>query len=187
MTMNSHQIRHLPAEAMKFGPIDTFGCWKFENICKRLAELHCSTKNPLVGLTNRLKVRSSFEKDVTACWPPKLSRTVGRRHYRIQWKITLSSATRDRHFMHRDGTVCMFEYAIEEDDTVFLIARRFIEQKDHFVLGSHNVSFRSSKYGIWRLSKLSEFTLKLNIGAVANKVVVHKKRHNLIGYKLLDV
>ena len=186
MTMNSHQIRHLPAEAMKFGAIDNFGCWKFENVCKRLAELHCSTKNPLAGLTNRLKVRNSFEKGVTGCWPPKLSRTFGSRHYRVQWMFTLSLATKDRHFMHQDGTVCLFEYAIEENDSIYIVARRFTVQQSYFTLGKMAVKFPSANYGIWRLAMLSEFTIKVNIGTISNKVVVHKKGDKLVGYKLIQ-
>ena len=191
MSMNTHQIRHLPAEVMKFGPLDSFACWKFENCCKRIGELHCSTKNPLVGLKNRLKTTSSFNKGERGCWPPKLSETVGERHYKIKWTITLSNKDpqndEDKYFLHTDGTVCKFWYAYKERDTIKLAVQVFVVKSDNFALGQES-EFKSSNYGIWRLSHLPEYLIYVNIENVANKVVVQKRANgSFVGYKLLGL
>ena len=69
---------------------------------------------------------------------------------------------------------------------IYIVARRFTVQESYFTLGKLAVKFPSAKYGIWRLAMLSEFTIKVNIGTISNKVVVHKKGDKLVGYKLLQ-
>ena len=81
ITYNVHCLIHLPEDVLRFGPIDCFSCFPFENFLFQLKKLIRNCKNPLVQLVKRLMEIAngcgipSYQRNVPSLSPfPKLSR-----------------------------------------------------------------------------------------------------------------
>ena len=55
-----HLLLHLPDECMKYGQLDRFSCWKFENALKSIKKRCRNYKTPLKALANQLRYKSTF-------------------------------------------------------------------------------------------------------------------------------
>jgi hypothetical protein len=61
ITFNVHCLIHLPADVSRYGPLDDFSCFPFENFLYQLKKLIRHSANPLVQLVKRLIEMSN-------CW-----------------------------------------------------------------------------------------------------------------------
>lgn len=61
ITFNSHCLIHLPADVSRYGPLDYFSCFPFENFLYQLKKLIRHSASPLVQLFKRLIEMSN-------CW-----------------------------------------------------------------------------------------------------------------------
>lgn len=60
VSYNIHNVIHLPSDAMKFGPLDTFSCFPFENYLKNIKHLLRKGDKPLSQLRKRLDEMANF-------------------------------------------------------------------------------------------------------------------------------
>ena len=63
VTLIMHCLTHLPGECLKNGPLDTFSCFKYENVLKSLKMRCKSYRYPLQSLSTHLKYQSNFESN----------------------------------------------------------------------------------------------------------------------------
>ena len=60
ITFNVHCLIHLPLDVLRFGPLDHFSCFPFENALYRLKRLIRNSSNPLAQLVKRLSELSNY-------------------------------------------------------------------------------------------------------------------------------
>lgn len=54
ITFNVHCLIHVPLDVLRFGPLDSYSCFPFENFLYQLKKLIRHSRNPLVQLVKRL-------------------------------------------------------------------------------------------------------------------------------------
>lgn len=54
ITFNVHCLTHVPLDVLRFGPLDSYSCFPFENFLYQLKKLIRHSRNPLVQLVKRL-------------------------------------------------------------------------------------------------------------------------------------
>lgn len=62
MTSNVHNLTHLVDDVKRYGELDTFSTYPFENMLGQIKRLLRSGKNPLVQAAKRISEQSAFEK-----------------------------------------------------------------------------------------------------------------------------
>ena len=64
-TLAIHRLIHPPEECLRFGTIEIFSCFKYENTVKYLKLLNQSQKEPLIHLTKKLHISSTFTSNIS--------------------------------------------------------------------------------------------------------------------------
>lgn len=211
VTLAVHLFVHLPAETEKFGPLDKFSVWKFENVLAKLKKMTMSTKNPLVNITKKLRVcatLTSKSRRVVVGYNEVLfskKHQDGRFTSITTENIYLSNEDKDAHFSAEDGNIykaCYFtkEYSGDAGLIVRVFAKRFETKTSPYYCEqtTENVpaedesldfdTFRhinASELGIFGLANLSSEIFGLYFNMIDRKYVVHDFDGSLVGYPLL--
>lgn len=151
ITFNVHCLIHLPKDVLRFGPLDLFSCFPFENFLYTIKKLIRNARNPLAQLVNRLTESSNcaiclFHPSLTPFTPvPILSRphhdgpltddyignvdqfkTLLFKH----WRITISSPINC--VMLSDGSIVVIENIVQDLNGPVNIIGAFFERERSF-------------------------------------------------------
>ena len=189
MTLATHYLSHLPAECVKFGPIDSFSCFKYENVLKSLKKRCRSFKKPLKSLSNQLRIKSTFiSKKSRAFMDGKLVTTLKRQTERssIIPGVCFNTVVYRHHILTVNPPDCYFVtrevayYRIREivfhdkEQGIMLVCNKYDKtEAAYYVPTADETRFESLKLGIARLVKLSEQEVVVPLRRFGRKCVVH--------------
>lgn len=145
-----HLLCHLPAEVEKFGALDSFSCFKYENILKTIKGLsQRSFLNPMATLTKKLKLVSSFTSKPTRILcdrgdPPQLrqrhwTKNCPMRHVK-QYRgiafncILLTSKKPNCYFRAKGQILKARNILINRRGTIFILASRYNNCKSSYIV-----------------------------------------------------
>ena len=199
-----HCLTHLPAECAKFGPLDNFSCFKFENALGSLKVLVDSPKAPLKSLANKLAQKSTFvskasrnfmnEKNMIlkcaiANDPIAADFDNGKTYKSVYFRSNrLSISEPDCYFATSKKKIYRIDAILDSDETgVKLVCRQFDKLKYAYYVPTDTHRFESSELGIFRLIHLSDTKKFIDIENVLYKCVVHCFDDKLYSYPLLSL
>lgn len=144
VSYNVHGLIHLPADVMRFGPLDTFSCFPFENYLQQLKRKVRRSSNPLAQVVKRLSESSNCKKVVIpVIKEPKLTLSgphargpvvqydypgsVTQKQYKqamlFSWKLSLKTPNNVAYL--NDDSVVVIENFIRTDYGVDIVGRKF--------------------------------------------------------------
>lgn len=204
MTMAIHQLTHLPKEAEKLGPIDSFSCFKYEN-CLKTVKFQCrSFKNPLSNLSKNLKQQSTFVSKATrysmSSTHPVLKRPLQEpdqdaQLYRSIYFNNISLMTdkdTDCYFMAKDCVMQLEKISESSSRGLQLHARRFEKHSSGFSISLANANgthtrFKSGLIDVYQVSALNATSELIELNEVQCKCVVNDFHGKQISYPLLNL
>ena len=148
ITYNVHCLIHLPADVLRFGPLDRFSCFPFENFLFSLKKLIRPGPNPLVQLVKRLDEISNCPRisKVLSFHPiPVLSRPhsqgpllegmTGVKEFWtllfLKWRITISHP--NNYVSLDDGSIVAIENIVQmQDGSVAILGSTFDQEQPLF-------------------------------------------------------
>ena len=173
-----HLLLHLPEECLKFGPLDRFSCWKYENTLKSIKKRCRNFKTPLTALMNQLKVKSTFvskpgrdfmrtSSAVTCIRPIRGSGMVMGNYYKtIFYKNhVLTIYPPDCYFYSKNKVFRIKEIVQTANEGVKMICHTFDRAESAYYITTSTDRFESSRIGIM---KLKEKSYNLQIIHLAN-------------------
>jgi hypothetical protein len=195
---------------MKFGPLDSFSCFKFENTLGTLKDLVTSTKAPLKSFGNNMRNRSTFVSKATRSFlnyagkpvlrgPILLEDTettdLGGQAYKsvCYQNLYLSVAKPDCFYAtSRTEIFCLTKIVLAAGGSVSLFGRQFDNIKPAYYINTDTSTvFESSVLGVYRLIKSVHEDEKeskcMDIETVKYKCVVHDLDGQSYCYPLLSL
>ena len=193
-----HLLSHLSAECIKFGPLDRFSCWKYENTLKSLKERCRNFKTPLTALANQMRAKSTFTSQASA-WP--LSRSCGillKRMYEglhllsgeayktvVYKNHVLTVDAPDCYFMDSKMRVFMIKDIVRTGAGVKLLCQHYDRTTSAYYLPTEPGRFESSELGIVELQHASEDYKIIPIEHFVHKCVVRMHDSKLYSYPIM--
>lgn len=203
-----HVMVHLPQECRRFGPLDIFSVFRYENCLKTVKQLSIgSYKNPMVTLTKKLKVQSTFVSKASSTptsKTPILKHEIegtGRYQTIITDTIYLSaykpankkSVPADAYFYCQSfHTVLKMIYAEKTNDMIYLMCQRFgtCEAPYKLQMSHSGDMFDPRDIGIYLLKDLKPDIEPVSIRSVGRKYVLNwypqYPDSTMIGYPLIS-
>ena len=200
-----HILLHLADECMKFGPLDRFSCWKFENALKSLKKRCRNYKTPLKALANQLRYKSTFiskpsrephyegsdarlARRSRMCLPSSL--LINGVSYRtIFYKnIVLTVDFPDCFFQSQTRQIYRIQEIIKSDaagGTIYLICQSFDKIDYAYYVPTQEYRVESSQIGIKRLQNLNPNVHIVTLADFAQKCVVRSFNDSLYCYPLM--
>lgn len=186
---NVHSLTHLAEDVKKFGPLDSFSAFPFENFLGQLKRLVRTSKLPLQQVVRRLSEKAqqriplARQKRQVANGQPKKSHTDGPVPDFCNWKqqfrqiyhggIFFSTSDANNCVMINNLYYLIRNILTLDNSDILLIVERFTRISDFFILAHSpgNVS-RSSDLGIVKASGLSGTYECINICEIQKKYVL---------------
>jgi hypothetical protein len=190
---------------MKFGPLDSFSCFKFENTLGSLKGLVSSTKAPLKSFGNNMRNKSTFVSkasrnfmnfhEIPALKCPILGDLVaaqkgGEAYKTVYYKnVSLCITKPDCFFATSRTAIYRCKNIIQNPDgSVSLIARKFDKLTTAYYIPTDAHRFNSSELGVYRLLNLSNAETMLDLEKdFKYKCVVHTFDDKVYCYPLLSL
>lgn len=202
-----HLLTHLPAEVRKFGALDKFSCFKYENVLKTLKGLSTSTRNPLSNLSKHLKVQSTYTSKPTRVLcdsgdPPILKQRHWTKNCQIkgakvkQYRgiafncILLTTKPPNCYFHAKSQLVMRLRnVCLDTDGSIYLLASRFNKTSSAYTIDrKDNTQWRSKQIGLCKLGKLDDTRYEIILlSEVDYKCVVHVIENVVYCYPLLNL
>ena len=174
ITYNVHCLIHLPKDVLRFGPLDNFSCFPFENFLQTLKRLIRCSRNPLAQLVKRLSEASNFCKfprsknnsDVIVSKLHKKGPIIGeidgkqyQRVHFLSWNLSIFPP--NNCVFLKDGSVLIIENFVEADESLKVVGRKFLNKCPFYnnpknaakVLNTYSVS-TESELRIWPLHEV---------------------------------
>lgn len=163
--MNVHSLIHLPDDVARFGPLDRFSCFPFENFLAEMKKMLRSPNNALKQVVNRLSELNAVtpvlgglsDKLYTLRTPrnkllPVPSNCSDYRQFeRIDFRcFSLSTNTADSVARMRDGCIIKIQNILSSSTSVFLVGSVFMKIEDFYT-----TPVRSSDIGMFVASELN--------------------------------
>jgi hypothetical protein len=182
---NMHSLVHLSSHARRFGPLDKFGAFPFENFLCSLKRMLRKTTNPLQQVCRRLK-----ERELHGCSSTRAEKRIGFEvveSSKLRSKDGPSGGVNGEHFtkvvgpkfklgaIDRDS--CMYlsngvlikacNFVRTDTNEIFVVGQRFSNHSDFFSFPS-----KSSEFSIFRVKGLLEDYTAYPISRVSKKAVL---------------
>lgn len=141
---NVHGLIHLPDDVLRFGPVDNFSCFPFENFLQQIKKKIRRSQNPLAQVVKRLAEAASCKKLSTPVNVPSLLLSnphcrgplpdgndvlFEAKQYRTAvldpWRLT-TRAPNNCVFIN-DGTIVCIQNVMQVGDDVEIVGFRFLE------------------------------------------------------------
>lgn len=146
ITYNVHGLIHLPNDVLRFGPLDSFSCFAFENFLQTLKRKVRRSLNPLVQVVKRLVETTNTVEAVPSVSNPQmiLSHAHSRgplpdpyqdHHVRTEqfqtivyksWRLTTQHPNNCVYL--DDGSIVLIDNIVKHDDFVEIVGREFEEK-----------------------------------------------------------
>jgi len=136
---NVHNLIHICKDVKKYGSLDTFSAFPFENYMKALKKMLRKSEKPLSQINNRISEQMTIseinDKDNTNRNGPLLQKPDGRQlplncvnsHKQVQLKnCILTTKSTDNCCYLKDGSVFCIEYIGFKDKTPVILGKRLI-------------------------------------------------------------
>jgi hypothetical protein len=202
VVMMVHLFQHVARETRRFGPLETFSAFRFENTLKTLKERTRSTKNPLHNITEKLKMRATFVSKAARCYTRKLkvSRKLGNGRFGVLSSpdIYLANKFQDSHFSTSDA-IWEFKSVSEGSTGVVVQAYRYMKMRSAYTIETLREKTKSGKpqlenqrfdvglMGIFELRDLSDKWEAVPLESIRRKYVVNEFDGKFIGYPLIQL
>ena len=141
---NVHGLIHLPDDVMRFGPLDNFSCFPFENFLQQIKRKVRRSQNPLVQVVKRIAESLSCKQLQIPVNNPPLSLSNPHRRgplpingefiFRCQqfktavfdsWR--LSTRTPNNYVFLDDGSIVFIQNFVQYGNNVQIVGYRFLE------------------------------------------------------------
>lgn len=187
ITFNVHCLVHLPSDVLRFGPLDSFSCFPFENFLYQLKQLVRHSRNPLVQLVKRLFELSSSATPSFVNRKPSSAPVVELSRPHLNGVVSEDTTERVNQFKNAElnhwkinirhpncyvilnddlkSVVTVENFILEEDGSVFLIGYLFQNQVPLFYDPCDSEKYLS----ITQVSEPSPYSCKWPIRNVKTK------------------
>lgn len=177
---------HLAQDSLRFGPIDLYSAYRFENHYGDMKRYLRKNDRPLQQLIKRLrgKNKNNFRPDVNNNEPEVGQVEFGRAHFdgplvenfrgyqfkeaKCGGKWKLSTTEPDNCIMLRDTRVVLVDNFVQYEDQKYVIGRELRNQNDFYVRPVHSsvlseycVSNLSSVRQVWNVEHIQHKCVKL--------------------------
>ena len=146
ISFNVHSLIHLAKDVEKFGPIDSFSCYPFENHLQKLKNLVRKSAKPLPQVVKRLsEMQQNISKKVASnettidlydehCHGPSVRSVYGRQYSRVKMgSFVLRTCVPDNCVILDDDSVVMIANFVKDaSENVFIIGRKYVTFDDLF-------------------------------------------------------
>ena len=205
VTLMMHCLTHLPAECSRNGPLDTFSCFKYENVLKSLKMRCKSYRYPLQSLSTHLQYQSNFESNSKKPLPKaqvdgaakaaKSDDEITRqyvpagdqfRYVRCN-NFKLSDCAPNCYFSPKNKTEIYQIHGIAvQNGLIKLVCYKWETESAYYIPTSDiNTLFNSSATGVMRLRVRSTYPTVMNIESVHRKCVVNCVNGQTISWPML--
>ncbi|KAG8173950.1 hypothetical protein JTE90_027181 [Oedothorax gibbosus] len=164
VSYNIHGLVHLASDVLKFGPLDNFSAFGFENHLQQLKKLIRKADKPLKQIYNRLKETAATSKIIianndTEKFKLEMPHTdgilidgcVGPEFQKIIFNsFTLTITKPNNCCILTDGTIIFIENVAFLDDSPVIVGRKFTKIEDFYVKPC-----LSSLVGIFKMDKFT--------------------------------
>lgn len=179
MIYNVHNLIHIHDDVNKFGPLDNFSAWPFENFMHGLKNMVRKAEKPLCQLYNRLTEKGLIfpnENVPKQSAIPIVCRKTGtllpfnctNAHERIQFKqFVLTNREPNNCCLLKDKAIVLIEHIGYKNEVPVIIGRKYTDQEALPVYPCQSVNLdvyvtsRLSDLQIWNLTDIENKTLKL--------------------------
>lgn len=194
---NVHNLLHLANDCRKFGKLDNFSAFQYENELHVIKNMVKGRSKPLQELVNRLRIRYKIKslksRAITlddgfvrkSSWSK--GPTTGLLGYSFsKFNIngrTISTLQGDNALFLSNNSVVLASNFIETKNGDFVVGKRFLRYTDFYV-----DPIPSSELGIYQADKLSNHFKKWPISMIKSKAMVLplKSRGNFVVYPLCN-
>lgn len=181
ITYNVHCLVHLPNEARRFGPLEMFSAFPYENYLNSVKRLLRSNAKPLEQLCKRLSESDSFYVGTTHKSEESFLCTASKEHstgpflpgltgtqYKIFnfFKFKLKCDIRNCCAQLISGKIIKTENIFKTDKQTFVLGREFLCVENYFVY-----PLESSSITVFKVSTLSELR-KWSVEEIIGKCVL---------------
>ena len=145
ISYNVHCLIHLPADVLRFGQVDEFSSFPFENFLQHMKRRVTHSKNPLSSLVKRLSeiknvssFRSSSVKDPKGLRlrnihtrGPILAPISGNQYevaIGVNWRLTIKDQ-KNRCVFLKDGTIFAVENIIDDDGQLKVVGCEYLDRR----------------------------------------------------------
>ena len=145
ISYNVHCLVHLPADVLKFGPVDVFSSFPFENFLQHLKRRERHSKNPLSTLVKRLTELKNVARFKSCSVPdaklfqlrnkhdkgPLLTSIFGDQYEAAtgaNWCISIKDP-KNRCVFLKDGSIFSVENIIDVNDRVKIVGCEYLNRK----------------------------------------------------------
>lgn len=215
VTLAMHCLTHVPEECLKLGPLDRFSCFRFENVLGKMKMLVDSKKKPMKSLANKLRIKSSYVSKASRAFMEESTKTqlkgpIKNDYYgeKLRYPGVEASGYKTVYY----NGFCLSRASVSECNSYFctskkkiyqligivetthdgessinLLCKRFTKLRYAYYVTTSTYRFESDELGVFRLLRLSEDIIILDLKKVKRKCVVHTLNGQLYSYPLLPV
>lgn len=169
---NVHGILHITDDVRRFGNLDSFSAFPYENNMKIFRKYCRKPSLTLQQFFNRMietRIHSTRNCDVDSSVRVSMPRNndancTSLQYSKIQFnKISLGTNVRDNCCILRNGSICVVSNIIVHNNSYRLVVKRFLEVRDFY-----NVGIVSSSLQVYKCATFSE-TFYVNLDEVNGK------------------
>ena len=204
LVYNVHNLIHLAADVKKFGCLDNFSCFPFENKLGELKKLIRKPQSPIQQLVRRLSegdfctptalhTETDTEYDLRSehqCGPiPDAGFDTARQYKKVtKDKCIYSISEGNNCFVTEDGNPHLICNILLQNGKIFLLCTKFLDCGDAF-----NYPLPSSQNGIMRAKKLSKQCVVVPLSNAFRKCIYFpgdyfsKERANIVTYLIIPL
>lgn len=168
---NIHSLVHLAQDARKFGPLDSFSAFPFENFLGQMKKLLKSPSLPLQQIVRRI---SELQPASSTGPAPQVSCTLQRPHNEgpippdfrgrqynkcVMINTVLRTKRSDQCVRVSDGNIVLIENFLEKDCVLSICGKAFTSVKNLYItplassdLAIYEAGVRSRSYSLWDVS-----------------------------------
>jgi len=179
VSYNIHGLTHLAADALRFGPLDNFSAFRFENHLGFLKRMLNSRNRPLEQIHNRIIERNRIQpisKTSEQRFQLKFPRAINKltqsteKHYSYfaRNEFTIRTRIGDNACELTCGTIVKVNSVVQEaNEKISILSRSFLKREKLYTEPSD-----STIIGIYKVSDLSNNLTRWNINLVRRKCVL---------------
>ncbi|XP_067214679.1 uncharacterized protein [Linepithema humile] len=174
---NVHNLIHLSEDVLKYGPLDNFSAFPFENYMQTIKKMLRKAEKPLQQLYNRIsKINAELKiTDNESIYPilkkkfrEILPANCKRAHRVIQFKDFILTAKKPDNCCYlKDNTIVVIKHICYNGDTAVIIARKFLTKNSLslYPCSSENMDVyivnNLSQLMIWAVTEISNKAVQL--------------------------
>lgn len=191
LSYNVHALLHLSGECLRYGALDSFSAFKFENALKCLKLKIRGGNLTLEQFEKRLSennrtldffVSREAEYKFRNSEGPRVNIRGDQFHKVIVGGMAFSNDICDSHIVDRDEKFYRIVSIVRTNDQPFFICKKFVNVRSFLTR-----PIDSLELGIARVSRLSSELRVINLQAVLRKCVALPYRHDVVALPLTSL